>query len=80
MDGIYRYYPKESNGYSLMFRQNTVTGAIQVKVTDDFAKTQGFKGGLEELSQKTKDHFKDDNIKIAEWITVDSDDLFARMN
>lgn len=79
IDEVWEYFPKEFEGYPIMFRKNIITGLIQMQVTDEMAKAMGYPGGLDELREDLRKRL---NVMVIlpDWTNMGDADVFAKLN
>ncbi|MBD5420978.1 MAG: hypothetical protein HDR47_07085 [Bacteroides sp.] len=76
---LWQYFHKDFQGYEIIFRQNVVTGLIQMKVTDEMAIANGYKDLGDMSACISRDMGR--VIILPEWMDVsESTDLYSHLN
>lgn len=78
-ESLWQYFPKEFEGKEIIFRQNIITGLIQMKVTDEMAQANGYKnlGHMRECIGRDMGTI----IILPEWMNVSEPaDLYSHLN
>lgn len=76
---LWQYFHKEFQGHEIIFRQNLVTGLIQMKLTDEMARANGYEsiGDLSECIGKDMGTI----VTLPEWMNVsEAVDMYSHLN
>lgn len=78
-NSIWNYYYRDFQGHEIIFRQNVITGLIQMKVTDEMAVANGY-ASLKDLNE-TINRDTGTIAILPEWMNVsDKVDLYSHLN
>ena len=78
-DSIWNYHYRDYQGHEIIFRQNVITGLIQMKVTDEMAVANGYVS-LKDLNE-TINRDRGTITILPEWMNVsDAADLHSHLN
>ena len=76
---LWQYFYKEFQGHEIIFRQNIITGLIQMKVTDEMAIANGYKD-LGDMSECISRNMGTIAI-LPEWMNVSEEvDIYSHLN